>query len=107
MPCSVVVVVVVVSVWVPPPTTAPGDGRPPGSLPGFGTLICGSCGRFTPGRFGSGTRVLTRKGVGTPTVTVVCCPLKLTTWLGGSSFTAAALMTSLTSAPLAVVMRYV
>ena len=66
--CGVGVVVVVVAVAVGlrggaagvPPGVAAGPRAAPGRSP------AGSCGRFTLGRLGSGDRVLTMNGVGTP-----------------------------------------
>src|SRR5919206_3180496 len=85
MPVRVVVVVVVVVMnVVPVGAVTPGRVGVPGSV-GVGTWTGGSCGRFTPGRLGSGTSVFTRKGVGTPIRTVVCWLLNVTTWLCGSN----------------------
>src|SRR3954452_15896908 len=69
----VVVVVVVVNVCVPGTVPDCGVGAPPSW--GTWTVTCGTWGRLTLGRFGSGSRVLTTNGVGTPMVTVVCLPL--------------------------------
>src|SRR5690349_5589303 len=86
MPWRVVVVVVVVVVTnvVPVGAVTPGSDGTPGRL-GFGTCTGGSFGRFTPGRSGSGTRVLTMNGVGRPIVTVVCWLSYVTTWFCGSA----------------------